>query len=427
MQTGVSRLLAVLGIGGLLLLNAGSALAASFADLGGYPWAANSVEQLAAQGVVSGVGNGLYDPSGSLTQEQAITMLMHVVAGGEAGSSGGGAGSGVSSWALPWVGLAVQKGILLPSDNFQALAPASRVQVIVWLVRALGLSAQAKLADTATLDFKDTSSIPAADLGSVALAVGAGLIAGEGNGYLDPLGIVNRAQMAVILSKAEAYVALHGTPGQATLEEHNSVTGNPDQDLITPGGSFTVGSVAAGNGQVVALAGKLQVFVNTPYQPVGSGTPFVITVTSRTTDVSGQETGQWDAVLGGGQAPSLAADGHLSLTAAGGSVSGTYSDGGSFSGTLTMSGTSPQPGTTTGSGTYQETDRLASGQTLNESVQFKYTDAGGSLSATWTRTLSDGIALQGSYSGPDVPLPVLWGAADLMAQGVASGEAALNG
>ena len=427
MRTGLRGLTAIVATGGLLLLSGMPAMAGGFTDLGGYPWAADSVEQLAAQGVVSGVGNGLYDPSGSLTQEQAITMLMHVVAGGEAGVSGGTGGSGVSSWALPWVGLAVQKGILLATDNFQPLAPASRVQVIVWLVRALGLSAQAKLANTSTLNFKDAASIPAGDLGSVALAVGAGLIAGEGGGYLDPLGTVNRAQMAVILSKAEAYVALHGTSGQGTLQEHNSVTGNPDQDLITPGGSLSVGSVAAGNGKVVALAGKVQVFVNTPYQPVGSGTPLVITLTSRTTDVSGQETGQWDAALGGAQAPNLTADGHLSLTASGGSVSGTYSDGGSFSGTLTMSGSSPQPGTTTGSGSYQETDNLASGQTLTENVQFQYTDSSGTLSATWTRTLSDGVSLSGGYSGPDVPLPVLLGAADVLAQGVASGEAALNG
>lgn len=48
----------------------------SFTDLGKAPWARDSIEALAARGVVQGSGNGLFNPDAQVTRAEFLQMLM---------------------------------------------------------------------------------------------------------------------------------------------------------------------------------------------------------------------------------------------------------------------------------------------------------------------------------------------------------------
>ena len=57
--------------------------AAGFSDVSAKNWAYPAIEKLAAQGVVSGVGDGKFDPDGYITTAQFISMLMRMFFGEE--------------------------------------------------------------------------------------------------------------------------------------------------------------------------------------------------------------------------------------------------------------------------------------------------------------------------------------------------------
>lgn len=52
---------------------------ASFADVADGRWYADAVKWAAANGIVKGTGNGLFDPDGNVTREQIAVILMRFI------------------------------------------------------------------------------------------------------------------------------------------------------------------------------------------------------------------------------------------------------------------------------------------------------------------------------------------------------------
>ncbi|HHY34581.1 MAG TPA: S-layer homology domain-containing protein [Firmicutes bacterium] len=47
----------------------------AFTDLQGYDWARDSIELLASQGILKGVGEGRFEPGGVVTREQFAALV----------------------------------------------------------------------------------------------------------------------------------------------------------------------------------------------------------------------------------------------------------------------------------------------------------------------------------------------------------------
>lgn len=209
---------------GALLLHLGAAVAVDpgarlltlappgtpFPDLLGH-WARPVVLTLAGAGVVSGYPDGTFRPDAPLVRAALIRLA--VGATGLAPQRGapvpvpGAAGHWVAGQG--WLQAAVAGGLLLPEEyplGLEPDQPASRLEMLVMLVRSLGLEAEARRrAGQAVTGFLDGAAVPAAYAGHVQLAVERGLVRGypePGGGLtLRPLRQVSRAEAAALLAR----------------------------------------------------------------------------------------------------------------------------------------------------------------------------------------------------------------------------------
>ena len=96
---------------------------------------------MAALGVVTGTGDGAFDPGGLLTREQAATMLARlsdaVGAPLPAGSPTFSDAASISSWASEAVGRVQAGGVMSGTDTgaFDPAGPYTREQSILTMLR----------------------------------------------------------------------------------------------------------------------------------------------------------------------------------------------------------------------------------------------------------------------------------------------------
>jgi hypothetical protein len=116
---------------------------ASFGDVPAGRWYSNGVLWAAENGVVSGMGNNLFDPNGSVTREQLVVMLRNYAKniGLDVGASGGLSAyadtASVSAWATDAFAWAVSAGLITgkPGNLLDAKGTATRAEVAVVLQR----------------------------------------------------------------------------------------------------------------------------------------------------------------------------------------------------------------------------------------------------------------------------------------------------
>ena len=100
-----------------------------------------NVEKMAGLGVVNGVGDGNFDPSASLTREEAATMLPRLANVMEkpltAGTASFADNASISSWASEAVGQVQASGIMngIEGNQFAPSDPYTREQSIVTMLR----------------------------------------------------------------------------------------------------------------------------------------------------------------------------------------------------------------------------------------------------------------------------------------------------
>ncbi|MCL1816387.1 MAG: S-layer homology domain-containing protein [Clostridiales bacterium] len=117
-----------------------------FSDLDTYDWAKAAIESLAAKGVVSGIGDNRFDPSGNLTRAMFITMLGRALSDkaniNPSTSAMHFSDADYSSWYGSYVQWAVDQGIVsgYPDGAFKPMNPLTIEEMIVMAVRASGLS-----------------------------------------------------------------------------------------------------------------------------------------------------------------------------------------------------------------------------------------------------------------------------------------------
>lgn len=211
-----------------------------FGDLSDALWALASIAKMRGLGVVNGYDGNLFRPNSSVTQAEALTMMVRAFnLEDEANALSARFGATYQSldrtkgpawknssedeneveseavtlegtilpvvpvntrWALGCVLLAVDQGWVKLSECYPD-KPATRAWISKVMVRALGYEDEAQALMDAGLDFTDAAAIPADSVGYVAQAVEIGLFEGYDDGTFQPNKPVTRAEMATILDR----------------------------------------------------------------------------------------------------------------------------------------------------------------------------------------------------------------------------------
>lgn len=185
-----------------------------FTDMDGYDWGLGDVVRLTAKGVFKGRSETRFAPGAAITrQEMAVAAVRLIDREAEAQALteaeidtllGPMEDQGsISAWARGSIALLVEMGAIDPDEPFRPTDEATRLDVAVLLVNALGYGAEAEANLTAELGFRDAAEISADLVGHVATAVEIGLITGYDNGTFLPDRAVKRIEMAVMMGRAD--------------------------------------------------------------------------------------------------------------------------------------------------------------------------------------------------------------------------------
>lgn len=114
-----------------------------FADISGH-WAEETINELAKAGIISGKGEGLYEPEGKVTRAEFIKLLTCAVGAyneNEAASADTFCDVDSSAWYHKYIADALTCGILEigKTGAFIPNSDAKRGDVAVWISKALGI------------------------------------------------------------------------------------------------------------------------------------------------------------------------------------------------------------------------------------------------------------------------------------------------
>ncbi|MFZ5828066.1 MAG: S-layer homology domain-containing protein [Bacillota bacterium] len=271
---GIRRMTVILTLTALLFTAAGGIVLArqgdddrgkakvseKFEDMDDYNWGLGDVVRLMVSGVFKGRSEGEFAPAAAITrQEMAVAAVRLIGREAEARAlaeaeieallSQVDDAAQIAAWARASVALLIDLEAIDGNDPFRPAEEATRLDVAVLLVRALGYTAEAEAKMNAQLSFSDAEQIPAELVGYVAAAMDHGLIKGYENGTFRPDRAVKRVEMAVMMARADR---------QMEREETDEVEG-----IVTavnaPEGTITL--QVGGQTRTVHLAAEAAVFV----------------------------------------------------------------------------------------------------------------------------------------------------------------------
>lgn len=221
------RQLGALAITGALL--AGTALAAGmsnftqdtpyspFPDVLSTAWYAGDVEQAVRLGLFNGKSGGIFDPEGSLTLAEAVTLA----AKAHSTYAGGGFTPGGSPWYQNAVTYGLEQGFLTRGEYSDYTQPATRADMAGIFSRALPLGEYTRINRIGAIpDVNEETE----NADAIYLLYGAGILTGDAAGAFHPDQTVTRAETAAILNR----LALPASRKSFTLEGDSQSVISPD-------------------------------------------------------------------------------------------------------------------------------------------------------------------------------------------------------
>jgi hypothetical protein len=189
-----------------------------------------AIEALAARQIVSGDSSGDFLPNTFVTRGEAAKAL--VKWRGSVTASVISPFSDVDTTYQPYVDAALSNGWIsgYPDRTFRPDQPLTREQMIAVVIRALGLESQAKALTEAEIadslaPFADDTTISDGARAYVALAVRNKLVGGDQQARLLPLAAVTRAQLSMVIYRAENPVQDESvTAPSASAEDQSSAS-----------------------------------------------------------------------------------------------------------------------------------------------------------------------------------------------------------
>jgi hypothetical protein len=189
-----------------------------FTDCYDVNWALNAIEKLAGKGIIGGIGNGKYAPRNNVTHVEAFAMVMRLTGDNKKADSMGKIVHPfytgiIPNWGYGYVFMAIEKGILLPEElkGFDPNKPAKRHEIAKYIIRAMGKTKEALKHMDKDLDFKDGKAVPDKSVGYVYLVNKLNIMIGNEKNMFKPMEPVTRAEMAVLLDRAEGIFELPDT------------------------------------------------------------------------------------------------------------------------------------------------------------------------------------------------------------------------
>ena len=177
--------------------------AAAFKDLQRGKWYYDGVNDLLRRELMKGVGNDRFDPDGTVTRAQLVTILYRMEGTPDmTGHKLPFSDVPASKWYTDAVTWAAENGVVngVGGGRFDPDGPVTREQIATILFRYTHAQEAADTLNT----FPDGGTVSAYARPAMRWAVASGLIGGtkiNGTVYLDPLSGATRAQIAVMLSR----------------------------------------------------------------------------------------------------------------------------------------------------------------------------------------------------------------------------------
>lgn len=187
---------------------AADAPAQSFADVPPAHWAYSAVEQAAALGYVTGLGDGTFAPDRELTRAEFVTMLWRMA--GKPAASAPAVFSDVpaNAWYRDAVSWAAEQGYVKGTSDttFAPDGKLTRQEAVTVLFRYSGGQSGMELLLTQVYDsqYTDSGSIASWAKSAVYWAIYNGVINGTSDTTVSPNGTATRAQIAAILVRYSA-------------------------------------------------------------------------------------------------------------------------------------------------------------------------------------------------------------------------------
>lgn len=174
----------------------------SFTDLDGYDWAKESIEGLAAKGIVNGVGDGIFDPGRSVTREEFLAMLMRAYSVAPDINEGlSFSDTDTSAWYVGYIAVAVKKGFVtgISDTEFGIGNEITRQDAAVMAYRIAAANGKA-FDNSDSTSFADDGAIADYAADAVYAMRNAGIINGRDNNNFAPEQSCTRAEAAKIIN-----------------------------------------------------------------------------------------------------------------------------------------------------------------------------------------------------------------------------------
>ncbi len=174
---------------------------ADFIDLAGVPWAQDAIQALAARQVVQGMGDGLFQPDGSVTRAEFVTMLVNALdlAEDQAVTSFSDVEQG--AWYYRSVASAQKLGIVNGKTDalFGVSDTITRQDMAVMMHRAVQALSLRLSSVKPGATFADQAAISSYAEEAVTAMRQAGIVEGMEQGLFAPLQHTTRAQAAMMI------------------------------------------------------------------------------------------------------------------------------------------------------------------------------------------------------------------------------------
>lgn len=339
--------------------------ASVFADINNLPWAgaATYIEEAYNQGLMAGyVENGkrYCKAKNNVTYNEAVQLMYSIMSSYKGTTVSSSvvskwtntmAANNIPSWAYNAVAYALENSILSKNDLRIFMANAStqnnarREDVAVIFGKAL--ATVYSLSSNPTISYGDSSSVSTTSVPYLELLNRLNIMVGDSNNKFNPKAAINRAEMAVLVSKT-----------YNTLKGNGSSTTNPGQtgQVVQYSGTIKSKTSTAG-GYSISVSGKTN----------GVSITYTFTTNSATTVISGSSTTTVDK-LKTGDAIVAVCNGSVAstilLTASGSSTTAAETKSGTISG-MTSSTISIKSGSS--SKTYDVEDTSSTKVTIDGS------------------------------------------------------------
>ncbi len=179
-----------------------------FTDMASAQWALEAVNSLAAEGIVSGDGNGTFRPGDSVTREEFLKMILVAFDFNIENTSVAFGDVAPGAWYAPYVATAYNSGITKGKSDtaFGVGDSITREEMAVFIARAAEKINKPVTAVSSYDAFADEADVSAYALEAVRLLQNAQIINGMADNRFCPSELSTRAQAAVIIYRAMANI-----------------------------------------------------------------------------------------------------------------------------------------------------------------------------------------------------------------------------